>query len=296
MKGDDVFENVLVGVDGRANGRDAIVLAQQLGDPGGRLTLAHVGGGGFDPAHVLGRGAAEKEREASQELLERERATAAVSAELVSVAAPSPGRGLHLQAERQRADLLVVGSSHRGSLGRVMLSDHARAALNGAPCAVAIASLGLAEHPTPIARVGVAYDGSPESEAALAAARTLAAPTRATLHALRVVPIMAYSYGGLASGAVQESIDFTLEQAESALAELPEVEGHAVYGLTGEELASFGDQLDVLVCGSRSYGPVRRLMLGSTSEYLERHARCSLLVLPRSAGSAQDDSDGGAVP
>jgi nucleotide-binding universal stress UspA family protein len=29
---------------------------------------------------------------------------------------------------------------------------------------------------------------------------------------------------------------------------------------------------------------VRRLVLGSTSDYLERHARCSLLVLPRAAG------------
>jgi len=291
-----VFENVLVGVDGRPNGRDAIVLAGQLADPGGRLTLAHVHAGELDLAHALARGAAAKERESSAQLLERERATAAVSAELASVAAPSPGRGLHLQAERQGADLLVVGSCHRGSLGRVMLSDHARAALNGAPCAVAIASLGLAEHPTPIARVGVAYDGSRESAAALAAARTLAAPTRATLHALQVVPILAYSYGGLAAGAVQESIDFLLGQAESALAELPEVEGHAVYGVTGEELAAFGNELDVLVVGSRSYGPVRRLMLGSTSEYLERHARCSLVVLPRASGAELGRSAGGAVP
>ena len=291
-----MFENVLVGVDGRPNGRDAIVLAGQLADPGGRLTLAHVHAGELDLAHALARGAAAKERESSAQLLERERATAAVSAELASVAAPSPGRGLHLQAERQGADLLVVGSCHRGSFGRVMLSDHARAALNGAPCAVAIASLGLAEHPTPIARVGVAYDGSPESEAALAAARTLAAPTRATLNALQVVPILAYSYGGLAAGAVQESIDFLLGQAESALAELPEVEGHAVYGVTGEELAAFGNELDVLVVGSRSYGPVRRLMLGSTSEYLERHARCSLVVLPRRGGAEPGHSAGRAVP
>ena len=53
--------------------------------------------------------------------------------------------------------------------------------------------------------------------------------------------------------------------------------------MTGEELAAFGDDVDILVVGSRSYGPVRRLMLGSTSEYLERHARCSLVVLPRAA-------------
>jgi nucleotide-binding universal stress UspA family protein len=56
-----------------------------------------------------------------------------------------------------------------------------------------------------------------------------------------------------------------------------------VYGLTGEELAAFGDQVDILVVGSRGYGPIRRLVLGSTAAHLERHARCSLLVLPRSA-------------
>jgi nucleotide-binding universal stress UspA family protein len=40
--------------------------------------------------------------------------------------------------------------------------------------------------------------------------------------------------------------------------------------------------VDVLVVGSRGYGPLKRLVLGSTSDYLERHARSSLLVLPRS--------------
>jgi nucleotide-binding universal stress UspA family protein len=292
-----VFENVLVGVDGRPNGRDAITLAGQLADPAGRLTLAHVHSARLDPGPVPGEEMNErKERDASMELLEREQARADVSSELASIAASSPGRGLHLQAERQCADLLVVGSCHRGSLGRVMLSDHARAALNGAPCAVAIASLGLAEHPTPIARVGVAYDRSAESEAALAAARELAAPTKATLHALQVVPIRTYSYGALAAGAVQQSVEFLLEQAESGLAELPDVRGRAVYGVTGEELAAFGGEVDILVVGSRSYGPVRRLMLGSTSDYLERHARCSLVVLPRRGGSELGGSAGRAVP
>ncbi len=65
--------------------------------------------------------------------------------------------------------------------------------------------------------------------------------------------------------------------------ELAGADGRAVYGLAGEELAAFGDELDILVVGSRGYGPVRRLVLGSTSAYLEHHARCSLLVLPRAA-------------
>jgi nucleotide-binding universal stress UspA family protein len=79
-----------------------------------------------------------------------------------------------------------------------------------------------------------------------------------------------------------------LEEASAGIKQLPDVEGRAVYGLVGEELAQFGDQVDILVVGSRSYGPVRRLVLGSTSNYLERHARCSLLVLPRD-GAVGDD-------
>jgi nucleotide-binding universal stress UspA family protein len=44
------------------------------------------------------------------------------------------------------------------------------------------------------------------------------------------------------------------------------------------------------VVGSRGYGPVKRLVLGSTSAYLQRHARCPLLVLPRIATRPGEDS------
>jgi nucleotide-binding universal stress UspA family protein len=278
-----MFKNVLVGVDGKPNGRDAVALASRLTDLDGRLTLAHIHPGELHPSHAVTPGMIREERGASEKLLEAERAAAGISAELMSIVALSPGRGLHLQAEEQSADLLVVGSSSRGALGRAMLGDDTRAALNGAPCSIAIASLGYAEHPVPIAKVGVAYNGSPESKAALALARELAAPTSASIHALEVVPIMTYAYTGIVPAAIGESVDVMLQEANSRLEELPDVQGRAVYGLTGEELAAFGDELDVLVVGSRGYGPVKRLMLGSTSEYLERHARCSLVVVPRVA-------------
>jgi nucleotide-binding universal stress UspA family protein len=287
-----MFKNVLVGVDGRPNGRDAIALASRLTDPDGKLTLAHVHSGELRPSHAITPGLVREERQAPEKLLERERATADVSAELISIVSMSPGRGLHLQAEEQNADLLVVGSCSHGAVGRVMLGDDTRAALNGAPCAVAIASLGYAEHPAPIAKVGVAYNESPESKAGLAVARELAAPTRASVHALEVVPITTYAYTGLVPSAIGDSIDAMLQEANGRLKKLSGVEARAVYGLTGEELASFGDGVDILVVGSRGYGPMRRLVLGSTSHYLERHARCSLIVLPRVAttGDAATDS------
>src|SRR5271167_1664294 len=128
-----MFDNVLVGVDGRPNGRDAIALARNLTDDR-KLTLAHVHSGELRPTRAVTPGMVREERGASERLLEDERANAEVDAELLSVVATSPGRGLHLQAEAQGADLIVVGSSHRSALGRVMLGDDTRAALNGAPC------------------------------------------------------------------------------------------------------------------------------------------------------------------
>jgi nucleotide-binding universal stress UspA family protein len=289
-----MFEHAIVGVDGRPTGRDAIALASRLVSQGGRLTLANVHAGELRPVSVATPAMVADEREASHELLEREREQAEVEAELVSFIAPSPGRGLHDLAEERGADLLVVGSSSRGVLGRAMLGDDTRASLNGAPCAVAIAARGYAEHPQPLARVGVGYDDSQESRTALAAAREVAAQHRAKLLALEVVSVPTYSFTGLAPPALGETIDVLVTEAKERMGALEDVEGRAVYGLPGEELAEFGDSVDLLVVGSRNYGPLRRLMVGSTSDYLQRHARSSLLVLPRQRPRAQDAETTGA--
>ncbi len=286
-----MFKNVLVGVDGSGNGRDAIALASRLTDPDGKLTLAHVHPGETHPLHAITPGLLAEEREASLKLLERERADSGVEAELLDVVAAAPGAGLHHQAEDQGADLLVVGSCSHGAFGRAMLGDDTRAALNGSPCGVAIAARGYAGNPNPIAKLGVAYNGSPESERALATAREVAESTRAEIEALEVVSIPSYAFTGLMAPAIGDSIDLMLTEANARMSELPDVVGRAVYGLPGEELAAFGEDVDLLVVGSRSYGPLQRLVLGSTSDYLERHARCSLLVLPRPA-----DADSGAAP
>jgi nucleotide-binding universal stress UspA family protein len=132
-----MFKNVLVGVDGRPNGRDAIALASRLTDPGGKLTLVHVHSGNLRPSHAIALAMVREELEDSHKLLERERTAADVKAELVSIVSMSPGRGLHEQAEEQNTDLLVVGSCSHGAFGRAMLGDDTRDALNGAPCAVA---------------------------------------------------------------------------------------------------------------------------------------------------------------
>ncbi|HEV3034431.1 MAG TPA: universal stress protein [Solirubrobacteraceae bacterium] len=267
-----MFENVLVGVDGRPNARDAVALAQRLVDRDGQLTLAHVHRGEMP----------------SIELLQPQLAAADVNMELKSVVAAHAGAGLHRQADTQHADLLVVGSCSHGLLGRAMLADNTAAALNGAPCAVAVAARGYAEQGHAIKTLGVAYNASPESKAALDFARRLAASVGASIKALEVVSIPSVAFTGIVPAAIGDSVDAMLDSAAARLQALPDVDATAVYGLPGEELAAFSAQVDLLVVGSRGYGPVKRLVLGSTSNYLARHARSSLLVLPRLATSPAD--------
>jgi nucleotide-binding universal stress UspA family protein len=85
--------------------------------------------------------------------------------------------------------------------------------------------------------------------------------------------------------------------AQERLDALDGVEGRAVSGLAGEELSAFSGEVDLLVTGSRGFGPVKRLILGSTSAHMVRHARCPLIVIPRTAAaeSAVETRSGAGV-
>jgi nucleotide-binding universal stress UspA family protein len=289
-----MFDNVIVGIDGQEGGRDALALAKNLLTDGGRLTLTNVYPGetyvwlGGSPSYRM------IEKDESDALLTRAGQDAGVVAELRAVPDPSIGRGLHTVAEDVRADLLVVGSSRRTLVGRVTLGDDTRAALNGAPCAVAVAPAGYAHGHHLICEIGVGYDGSPESEHALTVARSLAALHNAKLSAFEAVslPTTYYMSAGLPA---EQTVEEMVDSARDRLARLEGVEPHAAYGQAPEELAIYSASLDLLVVGSRDYGPIGRLAHGSTTRQLARSARCPLLVLTRAArerGLPSGESDG----
>ncbi len=199
----------------------------------------------------------------------------------------SVGRGLHELCEVIEPDVLVVGSSRHGLLGRVLLGDDTNAALNGAPCAIAITPAGYAQRPAAIRQIGVAYEASPESEHALAVSRTIAAELGAKLSALEVVSLPTYAFVG-GPAPIVNVLEALVDDARDRLAALAGVEPHAVYGVPAEELALYSASLDLLIVGSRGYGPIGRLVHGSTSKHLARTARCPLLVLTHGADVAAE--------
>jgi nucleotide-binding universal stress UspA family protein len=297
-----VFETIIVGVDAREGGRDALALAAALARTcDGELVAVHA----YPYDYFVSRGADSDFESAmhgaAMETLEGELDRAGVLARPIAVPDSSPGRALHLAARRNDGDLIVVGSAHRGPLGRVLAGDATASALHGAPCPVLVAPAGYARHGGELRTIGVAYDGSPEAHAALTLARDVAQTAGARLRVIEVVampqlgdPYFAYAtdWGELTQARREEAE----ERVARVVAELgPIATGDVVVGLPARELAFAGNELDLLVTGSRNYGPIRRLVLGSTSARLVHEAPCPVLVATRSAAGEDEEADADAA-
>jgi nucleotide-binding universal stress UspA family protein len=274
-----MFTRIVVGVDCREGGRDALALASRLKEAagGGELIALHA----CASAPLL--------REDVLAVVDAELARAGTTGRVVVVTDRSPAHALRTLAEREAAQLIVVGSSRRGGADRVLAGDDAAATLHCAPCAVAVAPRGLAGSPRALRRIGVGFDDSHESRLALEVARRLAHSAGAAVRAITVVTPTVPLWPAIAWNTAWAGDDpSTLQPDDRVLAAISaeigdDVTPETMVGTPWKQLAERSTDLDLLVVGSRSYGPLRRLLLGSTSTKLARHAACPLLVTLRGA-------------
>ena len=201
--------------------------------------------------------------------------------DIVPVLDPSVGRGLHDIAEREQARMLVLGSSHHGQLGRVLLGGTAELVINGAPCAVAVAPPGFRERGTlepPV--IGVAYDGSVAADAALGLAAELASEASVPL---RLLSVQAPWWDRPIRHGIPDPAD-TLAAGRERVSGLggavEQVENDLLHGDPGARLAEQTAELGLLVMGTRGRGGLRRALLGSVSTHVMRHAQCPVAVCP----------------
>lgn len=198
--------------------------------------------------------------------------------------------GIQALAAERGAGLIVFGSAEHGPIGRVLLGSSAEKAVHGAPCAVAIAPHGLRKHPHIAPNVvGVAFDGSPESIAALSRGHALARAAGAGLRVVAVEPSV-WTHPIHRNSSIAKA----LAQHCEALGDAVRVEHRLLHGDPATELTRESHQLGLLVCGSRGVGPLRRVMLGSVSAAVMRSASCPLIVMPR--GALEPDPPAVATP
>lgn len=273
-----MFENVIVGVDDYDAGRDAVALATLLRSRHGALTLAYVYVVASKPAPDSGAVTDAEKRRRALKRLDEARDEWSVDAQTLCVEARSVRGGLHDLAASEGADLLVVGATRRDEYDRLFLGDDTREALAGAPCAVAVAPAGYSAGPRVLTKVGVAYNGSPESEQALTLARSLADERAATLSAFEAVrPPLSVRDVWDAERDVAEGV----ERARRRIAALGDVEPHADSDDDpAKGLRRYGESVDLLVLGSHDGAPIDRVTGGGVSQRLADEASCPLLVLP----------------
>jgi nucleotide-binding universal stress UspA family protein len=256
---------VIAGYDGTPAGADALALATMLGACLASRVVPVMVGDANDRADAI-------EADLRERLVVR------------STGGGSPARQLYEEADARGASLIAVGSTTGADPGRVMIGGVARRLLHGAPCPIAVAPRGMADNGVLEPRViAVGYDGSPEATEALGFAAAIGGAAGAALRVVAVHGVPPPQDQFIAAGTSEfEQLQQRLHDAATGLASELRAEPRFLSGPPATTLISESELgVDLMVVGSRGYGPIRSVLLGSVSERLLHGAACPVVVVPR---------------
>jgi nucleotide-binding universal stress UspA family protein len=217
-----------------------------------------------------------------------------VDADCRSLPGTSAARALHEAAEELGAGLLVVGSTERGGVGRVVPGSTAQRLLHGAPCPIAVVPRSW-QQGDGLRTIGVGYVDTAEGHDALDSALALARRSGAKLRVLSAAkdrPVRdTFGGGGVLEPAeryqelaisLRTPTEQAVEAATSGVGDV-EIEPDVSVGDAADFLIAASDQVDLLICGSRAYGPAPAVLLGGVTRRVVNEARCPVIVLARGA-------------
>lgn len=226
----------------------------------------------------------------------------------------TPAEALLSLVESEGADLVVLGSTHRGFTGRVLMGTTAGSILSRVRVPVAIAPTRFAQAPSSLRAVGVAFDGFAESRAALRWAADFASKLGAELKLVAVVeplptpletwdaslPVEAWGSGltYVQTAEWNEGMHKRMSQdlvAAAASVGRTDAATIVVVGDARHELETASEELDLLVVGSHRRGRVDGVMLGSVSRGLAHSCAAALVVVPSPGGAAQSGDESSAA-
>ena len=294
----------VVGVDGSDHGAAALRWACAEAAPAGMPVVAVLVWDLFNQLHEDGSRRFEPDYDDGHaEAALAAAVTAAIGEEAAAevarrVVCDHPAHGLLEAAEG--ADLLVVGARGLGGFRGLLLGSVSQQCLHHAAGPLAIVPPAAAREPggAPPERVVVGVDGSPAGAAALGWALAAGARRGAVVEAVHAweLPLV---YGPLSGGlpydvaaleaAAQRCLDVAVDRAVAA-AEPITVERSLVPEAPARALLDAAAGASLVVVGRRGQGGFSRLLVGSVSEKVARHAPCPVVVVPAPApDEAVDD-------
>ena len=210
--------------------------------------------------------------------------------------------------EAEHAELIVVGSSHTGRLGRVAPGSTGERLLHGAPCAVAIVPDGYrtrarAADPPDRRRLRRLRRGRPPPSPRRS---NWLAPSSAELEIIGVVAPETYAGSGMLGGAVDRHARGRTRALRPGRASTPSSPGCprtsrpracGSRATRPTNSANAAQSLDLMLAGSRGYGPLRSVLVGGVSGRLMHTVQCPVIVVPRGVeaplANALPESGGG---
>lgn len=279
--------SVLAAYDGSSGGDDALELARVLCEAQGAPCIVGTCLE-YGPVPVRrGLGDAE-DPDASPLFAEAKERLGDLDFERHVVGARAPARMFAEFAARERVGTIVVGSPHRGKLGRTLMGSMSEHLLHHAPCEVAVAPRGYAsEEHTGLSKIAVAYDGTEVAKAALGRAVEIASRSGATIVVIVAEDVIVSGGPGGLGIRSRRSAHEVMQEAVGSIDPSIRVEGKVldpgwwqVVSEVSEALAAACDEdVDLLMLGSRSGS--EHLLYGSVSKRLIGAAPCPVLVVQR---------------
>jgi nucleotide-binding universal stress UspA family protein len=140
-------------------------------------------------------------------------------------------------------------------------------------------------------KILVALDSSEEATLAATTAADIAQSTGSELHLVHVRPMTMYidpstdrarriaEVEEAVKREAQEFLDAQLKQIQDAGGSV--AQAHVRLGRPDEEIVGLADEMEagLVVMGSRGMGGLKRLLMGSVSDSVVRHAHCPVLVV-----------------
>ena len=193
------------------------------------------------------------------------------------------------------SDLLVIGSRGRGGFARLVLGSTSTqcATHSTVPVAVIPSSAPIG----PATSILVAFDGSPNSTAALAWAADFA-PPGSTITCVSVwdpTPIAL----GVDHYVLPDASRLAMEQFEQIFTRAKdtidrsdiEVGQQFVEGRSRTTLSEHASAADLLVMGARGHGAISAAVLGSVSTWLLHHVQRPMVIVPDPETTDTDQED-----
>jgi nucleotide-binding universal stress UspA family protein len=202
--------------------------------------------------------------------------------------------GLTELVDQYAADLVVVGSSSSGLLGRVTLGSVTERLVHSAAVPVAIAPRGYPSSPVPIKRLTAAYGGAADAVGLIRSSAELAKQWSVQLRIASFTVRPTTTFGGSIEQSAEnlviqqwtrKTMDAAVKQLNKARATVAIPDVDVVIG-AGIDSGDAVDNIawgtgDMLLLGSGAAGPMAQVFLGTAASKILRHAPVPVMIVPK---------------